>query len=227
MYKAFSSQIFTDQDKNIAKNYGLALFDFDGTIIRGDVSYEFLYIVFKLFPIKSLIKILDPSFISLLFKYIFFKNKNTENKLFRLLLKNSITVLGHSIDNQILQEIDSIIESKLNIEIFNKVKKHQKQNHLVVIISASPDILIENFCQKQQIKLIGTKLQKRQSVFTGRISGKICNRINKVQRLQEKLGGLKQYKKIYAYGNSDADLEMLSLATKKEYQYLVLQNRFL
>ena len=70
--------------------------------------------------------------------------------------------------------------------ILKKLKWHQEQNHLTVLISASLDIYKNLWEEKHNFDYIeATKLKSNKNKFTGEIDGKNCHGIEKVNRLNK------------------------------------------
>ena len=65
--------------------------------------------------------------------------------------------------------------------------------------------------------LLCTRLAASGDVFTGELIGSNCRRAEKVRRLTVLLGNVAQYR-IYAYGDSAGDKEMLAIAAEKFYK---------
>jgi HAD superfamily phosphoserine phosphatase-like hydrolase len=111
------------------------------------------------------------------------------------------------------------LEDKINKSVFNRVISHKKKGHLVVVVSGSPEFLLKPFCNKWELKLIGTELEVVDGILTGKIKNEICLGKNKVFRLEQKLGKLSQFENIYAYGDGRGDTAMLQLPNQDKRFY--------
>jgi HAD superfamily hydrolase (TIGR01490 family) len=100
--------------------------------------------------------------------------------------------------------------------IIDIIQNHKNQNSHLVIVSASPENWIVPWARKFEIDVIATKLEIKEGRLTGNIDGKNCNGTQKVIRIKEKIQ-LEKYTEIIAYGNSRADLPMMSLAQMRYY----------
>ena len=113
--------------------------------------------------------------------------------------------------------------SLTNIDIFirknalERIKWHQKNNHKVVVVSASIDYWLKPWCDKNHIDLIATQLEVNNNKLTGRLDNKNCFGSEKVRRIMGKYK-LSNYDYIYAYGDSRGDYEMLQISSEKSYK---------
>ena len=105
----------------------------------------------------------------------------------------------------------------LNPQLLQQLKQHQFNGDDVVIVSASVDIYLQYICQQLNVDLLCTETEIKNLQFTGQYSTPDCSREQKKIRILEQYD-LENYAAIYAYGNSDEDDAMLSLAT---YSYMV------
>jgi len=102
-------------------------------------------------------------------------------------------------------------------EMLEKIKWHKCQHHEVVVVTASLEHYLHDWCNEQEVSLIGTRLEVRDGIVTGRFATSNCYGIEKVRRIRENFS-LMQYDYIYAYGDSRGDREMLDLAHEKYYR---------
>ena len=190
----------------------LALFDFDGTITTDDSLIKFIR--FAVGDIKFItgMVLLSPMLIAYKLKLIpnykakqymlayFFKNM-PESKFIQLSKEYSLT------------HIDTILRKKA----MEKIQWHTQQKHKIIIVSASIECWLKPWCNKHNLDLIGTKLEIKDGVITGKFLSKNCYGIEKVHRLQKQYN-LDDYDYIYAYGDSHGDKELLKLADKSFYK---------
>ena len=190
----------------------LALFDFDGTITTKDSMVEFLlYAVGKRAYYFGLFR-LSPILIA--YKLKLYSNNRAKERLLGYffkpigLKKFQKLVIGYSND-----EIDKIIRK----EALKKIAWHKQQGDEVVVVSASMECWLKNWCERQNIKLIATRLEIENGKFTGKFKTKNCYGQEKVNRLKE-LYHIENYSHIYAYGDSRGDRELLTLADEAFYR---------
>ena len=99
-----------------------------------------------------------------------------------------------------------------------KLDWHRSQGHRIVIVSANFEEYLSHWCQKEDVELIASRLETDpEGKITGKILGNNCHGQEKVNRIKAHLN-VKDYEKIYAYGNSKGDLEMLAMAHEGFYR---------
>ena len=99
-----------------------------------------------------------------------------------------------------------------------RIRWHQEQGHRVVIASASLELYLRMWAESVGVEdVLGTRLEIRDGVVTGKILGSNCWGPEKVVRLTELLGTL-QGRVLYAYGDGEGDRELLGVATHAAYR---------
>lgn len=94
----------------------------------------------------------------------------------------------------------------------HEIRKLKEAGAEVVVVSASPENWIIDWCKQMELKCIATRLQVLDKKITGKINGTNCHGEEKVRRIRE-LYDLTSYHSIYCYGDTSGDLPMLSLGT--------------
>ena len=191
----------------------LVLFDFDGTITFKDSFLGFIrFSVGKIKYFKGFIYLIP---ILILYKLKFISGNKAKTIVFSYFFKGQDYNIFKSIaDNYSLKEIDKIIRTSA----LNKINWHKKNNHLVVIVSASLNCYLEKWCKKNRLGLISTEIEIIDSKVTGKFKTRNCSGIEKINRIKEKYD-LSKFEYIYAYGNTKDDADMLRLANKTFYRY--------
>lgn len=173
------------------------LYDFDKTIYDGDSSVNFF-----LYSVKRKPKILRrlPAMIIAATKYKLKKIDKTTMK---------VTIFGflNDLDDVDKDVIDFWKKNKNKIKKFYNEKNHSKD----IIISASPEFLLEPITKELKVKmLIGSPVDKK----TGKFTGLNCHDVEKVRRLNEVMS---DYEVEEAYSDSTSDDPILKLAKKAYY----------
>ena len=190
----------------------LALFDFDGTITTKDSMVEFiLYAVGRRAYYLGLFK-LSPILVAYKLK-LYPNDKAKEKFLAHFFKKMEIKRFQELIIGYSSNEIDKIVRKKA----IEKIYWHKKQGDKVVVISASIECWLKPWCDRQNIRLIATKLEILDGKFTGKFSTKNCYGEEKVNRIRESYH-MEEYSHIYAYGDSNGDRELLALADESFYK---------
>lgn len=188
----------------------LALFDFDGTLCNKDSFTGFIfYALSKRHIVKQGFKILP--WIQAYYLNIY-PTHAMRSKLFRAMFADASAAEIISL----AEEYAPQLLSQLNPELYQQLLKHQRGGDHVVLVSASVDLYLEPVCQLLNIDLICTETEVIGACLSGAYATPDCSSEQKRIRILEKYD-LSSYNKIYAYGNSKEDLDMLSLA---DYPYM-------
>jgi HAD superfamily hydrolase (TIGR01490 family) len=190
----------------------LALFDFDGTITTKDSMVEFIqYAVGKK---KYYFGLLRLSPILVAYRLKLYPNDKAKEKLLAYFFKEiSIKAFQKLVISYDANELDKIVRK----EATEKILWHKKQGDEVVVVSASMECWLKLWCDRQNVKLIATKLEIENGKFTGKFATQNCYGQEKVTRLQA-LYPTEKYSHIYAYGDSQGDRELLALADEAFYK---------
>lgn len=145
------------------------VFDFDGTIYHGDSSKDFFFYCLKNYP-KTRSKILPVIVYGAGFGLRIVKKKTFKQKLFSIVSK---------IDNLEKAVQDFWSEHEKNIHKWYMEMKQPTD----VIISASPEFLLEPICKKLGAEcMMATKVDEK----TGLFDGENCHGKEKVIRFRER-----------------------------------------
>lgn len=189
----------------------IAIFDFDGTITKHDSMFRF--ILFSKGFLMTFLGLFLYSPIIVLYKIGIISNELAKQKLFAFYFRNM------KYDDFIgFCELFALnIENDIRIEARNQLKKFNKENIPVNIVSASIDEWIKPWALKNGIhSVIATKIEiDENGLLTGRFASRNCYGLEKVNRLKDVLSG-DEY--IIVYGDSDGDKELLKYADESYYQ---------
>jgi HAD superfamily phosphoserine phosphatase-like hydrolase len=97
------------------------------------------------------------------------------------------------------------------------IKKFKENQAEIIVVTASAENWVAPWCQELGIGCIATQLEIKDDLLTGKIKGRNCHGIEKVNRLKEVID-LSKYTDIEAFGDSKGDLPMLKLATRAYYK---------
>ena len=194
------------------KEINLALFDFDGTITTKDSLVKFIqYAVGKRRYYVGLVMI-SPMLMLYMLKFI--PNDIAKQRLISHFFRGWDIDDFHKIaTNYANEQIDLITR----LAAIKQLRWHQERGDKVVIVSASVECWLKSWCDRYNIDLIATKLQIKDNKLTGKFDTPNCYGIEKVNRIKA-IYNIKDYKKIYAYGDSSGDKDMLSLADESFYK---------
>lgn len=99
-----------------------------------------------------------------------------------------------------------------------RINWHKAQGDVVVVVSASLDVYLADWCRRLELDVICTELEARDGTLTGRYRHGDCTGKEKSRRILEKYN-LRDYPVIYAYGDTKEDHEMLSIANRKYFRW--------
>lgn len=191
----------------------IAFFDFDGTITTKDTLIEFIKYAVGLPRFIC-------GFIALLPMLVLFKLKLIPNYKAKQMMI-SYFFKGWSIEKFTIKAqgfSSNMIDPIVRDGALKRLQWHKDQGDEIVVVSASMECWLKPWCEKYDLKLISTKLELENGVVTGKFLTKNCHGQEKVNRIKEKYD-LNQYDKIYVYGDSSGDTQMLELGDEKFYKY--------
>lgn len=195
----------------------LALFDFDGTLYTDDSFTGFIFYALKKRHILRrgirLLPWIQAYYLKL------YPAHAMRPKLYGNMFKDSDAeeIL------QLAQDYAQQLVFKFNPKLLQQLRQHQQLGHEIALVSASLDLYLKPVCSYLNINLICSEVEIKAGKMTGLYQTPDCSNIQKKIRILEKYN-LQDYAEIYAYGNSEEDLEMLSLA---QYNYMVRRDKIL
>ncbi|ATO20815.1 HAD-IB family hydrolase [Acinetobacter sp. LoGeW2-3] len=187
------------------KPQALALFDFDGTLYPHDSFTGFMfYVLKKRHIIWRGYKVLH--WITAYYLRLYPAHR-MRPKLYSAMFKDCdvelIQPLALQYANKVLENLDSAL--------FEQLQKHQELGHKVVLVSATIDLYLEIIAKALNVELICSKVEIKNGKLTGKYLTPDCSYMQKKLRVLEVIN-LADFETIYAYGNSEEDLDMMSLA---------------
>ena len=191
----------------------LALFDFDGTITFKDTFTPFVYYAVnprRLAIGKIVLSPLIAAYILGVFPASWMRACITAFG-FRGRLEADIRRLGSSYSREKLSEV-------IRPQALSRIQWHQARGDVVVVVSASLDAYLSDWCKEHGLDLICTELEARGGKLTGRYRLGGCTGKEKARRIRERYD-LKAYPDVYAYGDTREDEEMLNLASKRYFRW--------
>lgn len=183
----------------------IAFFDFDGTITRGDSFQLFLrFVLGKRFYIKMLENL--PTLIG--YKLGFIDNSRAKERV----LKSCFKGMEKDKLDKFCNDFVSDLESFCKDSALQKMQWHKENNHVVVLVSASFEEYLRPLCLSWGIHLLATTMEVKDGKITGNFAQPNCYGPEKERRIKENYD-LTQYERIYVYGDTRGDREMLALAS--------------
>ena len=198
---------FVAIDINRMGNKRLAVFDFDNTITTRDTFLDFLR--YYSGSLRYIVGILCSSPILMLYLLKVIPNwRGKEHLISEFLKGTSLRDLEEVGNRYATTRLPWIIDHRAAA----RIRFHREHNDTLVLLSASPEHWYKTWCEQNGFhRIICTTLEIVDEKLTGRIQGANCHGKEKVKRLMDECD-LSQFDYIYAYGDSRADLDVLSLA---------------
>lgn len=192
----------------------IAFFDFDGTITNRDIFWDFLF--YRLKNGLSLLKLLQgfPVFVSYSLKLM--NNEKAKQLIFdKLFGAESVDFFQNSVQNY----YKTSFSRRIRKDALTKILWHKNSMHQIYLVSANFDLIVQQFANEQGIDFLSTELAIQDNILTGKFKTPNCYGEEKVKRINIAVPNLNSFEKIYAYGDSKGDREMLALATNPFYRY--------
>ncbi len=192
----------------------IAFFDFDGTITNRDIFWDYLFYRMKtgLSPIKLIYSF--PFFALYLIKVL--NNEKAKQLIFSKLFKGEPMEFFKS---TVQKYYETNLKFRLKNDALTQILWHKNSMHQVYIVSANFDLIVQQFAKEQAIGLISTQIEIKNKIITGKFATPNCYGMEKVNRIKKVVSNLDSFAKIYAYGDSKGDWEMLALATDPYFCY--------
>lgn len=191
----------------------LALFDFDGCIIRKDSFWDFIHHTVGSLQLALSHLVLSPTYVK--FHAGVYSNGQAKARITKHHFGGwDIERFNLAAERYAQNRIDTL----LNVEAIDAIKRHRNNNDHVVVVSGSFENWLRPWCHKQDLDILGTRLEVKNGLLTGNLDGKDCIGPEKVRRIRKFLNP-SEYKAIYAYGDSSGDKEMLEMADVRCFRW--------
>ncbi|OGR11074.1 MAG: hypothetical protein A2097_07710 [Desulfobacula sp. GWF2_41_7] len=191
----------------------LAIFDFDGTITRRDSFFPFLVFCFGYYQVFRVGITMLPVLIMYKLKLI------SNSKAKEIVFENFFKGMPQKDFNQLCRRYSlKKISPMVRIKALEKIIRHKTGGDKVIVISASVENWIRPWADSQGIdEVIGTTVEIKDRVLTGKFKMPNCHGKEKVRRLVETYKNLDSYY-IFAYGDSRGDKELLAISNESFYR---------
>ena len=190
----------------------IAFFDFDGTITTKDSFLEFIKYQKGTFRFYAGFLLNSPFLVA--YKIGIISNQYAKERVMRFFFGKMQTEKFQLACDEFS---DNMIPSLMRPKALLEIKKLQEAGVEVVIVSASAENWLHNWCATHGVSLLATRLQHSNGKITGKIEGLNCHGEEKVRRVHEAYD-LSEYSRIYCYGDTKGDKPLLGLATFSFYK---------
>ncbi len=191
----------------------IAFFDFDGTITNRDIFWDYLF--YRLKTGLSVLKLFKSIPVFVLYLAKIYHNEKAKQLIFSKLFAGE-TVAYFS--NTVQKYYQNNLNLRLRKEALTKITWHKNSMHQVYIVTANFDLIVQQFAAEQGIEYMATELDIQDKILSGKFKTPNCYGEEKVNRIKKTISNLDSFTKIYAYGDSKGDREMLALATDPYYR---------
>ena len=185
---------------------GIAFFDFDGTVTNKDSMFKLFQFIHGYRKLCLGLLFFIPAFLK--FKLGFTDRQTAKESLLRYFLGGMEEA---DFEEKCAAFSVLFLDCIVREEALKKIYWHKENQHDVVLVSASAENWLTAWCSRHNIKCIATRLESVDGKITGKIFGKNCYGEEKSKRIREEYS-LADFEKIYAYGDSNGDKNMLALA---------------
>ncbi|KQN52810.1 MULTISPECIES: HAD family hydrolase [unclassified Rahnella] len=191
----------------------LSVFDFDGTLTKHDSFVPFLRFAFgKRVFARRLVRLVLPTLKCM-------GRRLTRDELKEVLIHTFMTgVEAKWVEEKAEEFCERYWKRLMRPSGLIAVATQVNSGAIVTICSASPAMVLKPFAERLGIRLIGTNLEVKDGVLTGRISGHNCRCGQKVERLEAEYGPLSSYH-LRAWGDTRGDYEMLAAAQEPYWRH--------
>ncbi|MGF1733568.1 HAD-IB family hydrolase [Photobacterium kasasachensis] len=190
----------------------LALFDFDGTITTEDTYTKFIFFATPKLRLVVGFSVIWP--VIIFYKLGWLRASKTRPILSKVAFwRREVSKVSVSAERFVAEYLPLVTRK----DVLDKVRWHKSQGDEVFVVSASLSPYLEIWCQSQGVNLICSELESKAGIYNGNYTKGDCSEERKVRYIKDKLD-LSEYSTVYAYGDTDEDLPMLSIAHVKYFR---------
>lgn len=184
-------------------------FDFDGTLTCKDTLLEFIR--YAKGTRRFLLGFLLHSPLLVLMKLHLYPNWKAKQRIF-----------GYFFQGMGIEDFDALCAAfardnmhLLRPKAVEYLKERKAEGDRMFVVSASIDNWVRPFFVQlgmNEIEVIGTQIEVKDGLLTGRFTTPNCYGLEKVRRLQQALNHPREKCQIFAFGDSRGDKELLAFA---------------
>jgi len=196
----------------------LALFDFDGTISSSDTWTPFMRLAVRPARLAVAQGLLLP--VAIAYKLDVLSASRGRQIATRLAFQGDdaarVRECGAGYARKALSQT-------IRTSALERVEWHRSRGDEVVVVSAALEMYLRPWCQAHGLAHICTMLEEEHGRLTGKYVDGDCCGAEKARRIRARYD-LSRYARVYAYGDSAEDREMLELADTKIYRGREISN---
>lgn len=184
----------------------VAVFDFDGTLIRKDSFLEFIKFVFGKRAFLTGFFLNSPYLVA--FKLKLYPNWKAKERVFSYFFRG----MAYEQFCRLGQDFAAALPAMQKSRQVDALRNHKLAGHRVYVVSASVEEWVAPWCLNLGVdNVLATNVEVKEGRLTGRLLSKNCYGQEKVNRLLEVEPERNSYI-LHAYGDSRGDKEMLAFA---------------
>jgi len=181
------------------------IFDLDGTITKRDTYLPFLFLCLREFGLRNWTILLLPCYV-LLYWAGSMPNSALKSAFLNAILSGISVRQLEAVSDRF---ISVLLRSNMNKESVGRLSMHLREGHRVILATASLDVYVRPLAERLGIsEVVCTSAETKNGVITGRIMGANCHGIEKVRRLEERLGSAELREAVF-YTDHHSDLPLL------------------
>jgi phosphatidylglycerophosphatase C len=196
----------------------LALFDFDGTISSSDTWTPFMRLAVRSSRLVVARGLLLPVVIG--YKLGVVSASRGRQVATRLAFQGADAARVRKCGVDYAREV---LPRTVEPRMLERVAWHRSRGDEVVVVSAALDVYLSPWCKTHRLTHICTTLEEKRGRLTGKYVDGDCCGAEKVRRIRSGYD-LSRYERVYAYGDSAEDREMLEVAHVKFYRGKEISN---
>jgi HAD superfamily hydrolase (TIGR01490 family) len=190
-----------------AQRVPVAVFDLDGTLIRGDSFVAFLLACLKRHPTRLMRCLHLPG--AVFIHLVGWRDNTWLKTVFLRAIVGGLT--RDDLDPLVVAFVNDLERTRIKARALETLEHHRAQGAHVVLASASPDLYVETIgAQLGFDAVISTRLAWAEDRCLGTLVDGNCHGAGKQRLIEERFGRVD-----YAYTDHDADLPMLLGATHR------------
>jgi HAD superfamily hydrolase (TIGR01490 family) len=108
---------------------------------------------------------------------------------------------------------DDVLSTVLRPMALDRIQWHKAPGDRIIVVSGALDIYLSHWCPQHGLDLICSRLEIADGLLTGRYRGFQCVGAEKARRVREACS-LERFSAVYAYGDTEEDLDMRSRPTR-------------
>jgi len=191
----------------------IALFDFDGTITDREMFVAFLEHAVPRKRIAICKLALAPLIIGYKLGFV------PANTIRAAAVRAGLSGMSRAaVDDHAVTFATEVLPPVIRPIALERIRWHQARGDRVVVVTGALEVALRPWCDQQGVELVGSVLEQRDGILTGRYGRAQCVREHKVSRVAERYR-LSDYDAVHVYGDTPDDFALLSLAHHGHYRW--------